>query len=153
MTNDGPSINYQLTIIQQPELSQVISSSQRNRRYIEPCPVVQVQMTGPDGTKVDISDLDDEYVMRVQLYKENGEQHIDAVDVPVVAGSSQQSANISNITRMDPLFGNSSMAHNRVDTLVDEKATQMSSTNSVESPQLLNDSIALNIRDWPTVSG
>ncbi|KAJ2251326.1 hypothetical protein GGI13_003906 [Coemansia sp. RSA 455] len=122
MTNDNPPIEYQLTIIQQPELSMVISSSQRDRRCIEPCPVIQVQMIRPDRTEVDI-DVGEEYVMCAQLYKENGEEPVDTAEISMAVGGDQQGTNFVKMPLKSPLSGTTLSSHNRVKALSDEPVT------------------------------
>ncbi|KAJ2332125.1 hypothetical protein GGH91_006249, partial [Coemansia sp. RSA 2671] len=52
MTNDTKPIQYLLTIRQQPSLSMVIVSSPRERRSIEPCPIIEMKIIRPDGTEL-----------------------------------------------------------------------------------------------------
>ncbi|KAJ2891678.1 hypothetical protein GGI21_003349 [Coemansia aciculifera] len=98
MTSDSAAPKFQLKVVQQPQRARVFSAGERDRRPIDPCPIVKVQEIQTGGTVVDIEDLDCKYIVNVQLFSENGATAIDQVPIsmvlpiPMVVDSSQNGA-------------------------------------------------------------
>ncbi|KAJ1937547.1 hypothetical protein FBU59_004718 [Linderina macrospora] len=50
-SGDDDTLLYSLSVIQQPKRARAVSTGERDRRPIDPCPIVQLQISTREGVE------------------------------------------------------------------------------------------------------
>ncbi|KAJ1755152.1 hypothetical protein GGH19_004881 [Coemansia sp. RSA 1807] len=83
--NSDSGLTHVLTVVQQPMRARATGTGERERRAIDPCPIVELRVLGPDGTEIERTHWEHKYVMITALFDEAGTVECTA---PRVAGPS-----------------------------------------------------------------
>ncbi|KAJ1723397.1 hypothetical protein LPJ53_002261 [Coemansia erecta] len=67
-----PEHTYRLSVIQQPKRAKAFGFGDRDRRPIDPCPIVQLRIVQPDGIENQQLLWEGTFVMHATLYDESG---------------------------------------------------------------------------------
>ncbi|KAJ1901124.1 hypothetical protein LPJ66_001004 [Kickxella alabastrina] len=74
-----PQLQYSLVIVQQPKRAKAYEINNRERRPIDPCPILQLQVNNPDGTENTNLHWNGEFVVHALLFDESGTREISYV--------------------------------------------------------------------------
>ncbi|KAJ2004383.1 hypothetical protein GGI04_001611 [Coemansia thaxteri] len=105
MTGASPQVEYQLVLVQQPLRARVTSPGERDRRPVDPCPIIQLQVVRSDGVE-DYTHVENALVMQATLYDETGTHKVAADGSPVIAASHQPTEARPTVRACDfPILG------------------------------------------------
>ncbi|KAJ2744351.1 hypothetical protein GGI20_003044 [Coemansia sp. BCRC 34301] len=107
MTIDGHLTNYVLAVVQQPVRVRVSAPGERDRRPIDPCPILRVKERQLNGDVVDAVEIDGKYVTIALLYDETGMNHIANFNALRVVENNTQNVDTAECedVQVSPLFG------------------------------------------------